>query len=272
MGEDKIRITREETQSAKVDVILKQQAALEHAQTHYQGAGGPGALPVTGTALPLPGVRGQSRIWYNSLVYMAIFGAIGGTVAWALGEIAWRVEPRELLQFQEAITIDQQLEAAVREGRLNQARADEIWNKQQEQLANNSYFKIASDQHLADDAKKLRIDAMRARDADLMHWISFSWLAICGALLGLALGLAEPIVSRNWRAATIDGSTGATLGLLGGIVLSFFAAKLYHAIGGGDLTAPLGAQMAARALAWASSAYSSGWVRASRWRIGNAWA
>jgi Inner membrane component of T3SS, cytoplasmic domain len=250
MAEDKIKISWEETQSAKVDGILKQQDALARAQQHYQQGAEAGTSPGA-TPHAAPPARGGKFIWYNTLFYMALFGAAGGLLAWASGEIAYRFERRDIREYQDWALVEQQIAAAVRDGKMNQAQADAAFQQIDKKIANNPYFKVVADKGMAPADAEKRIREMADREKDLMRWVSAIWFLLCGTVLAFALALGEPLVSRNWHSAVVNASMGAALGLLGGILLSLFADKLYQAMGGGLSTTHLGIQIIARAVVWA---------------------
>src|SRR6516164_9656343 len=82
MGEEKITISRDEVYSAAVDARLKQQDARARAGLHYLVHGS--------LALPEPAKLGKSRFWYNPVLATALFGLLGGLLAWGLGEVIVR--------------------------------------------------------------------------------------------------------------------------------------------------------------------------------------
>lgn len=245
MDQDKIRVSWEEVQSAKVDEALKHQDALARAQVHVQQQG---SLPPT----PNQPQGYSSSIWYNTLFYMGIFGVIGGLLAWMTGEIAWKMDPKQFVDFQEAVLVAQEVEAAIRDGRMTEGEGNSIFQRLESQLATNSYFQISSDKTIPQAERDKRIKSMSESDQTKMTILNLIWMSLCGVFLGLALSVAEPIVSRNYRAAVINGSVGATLGLLGGIGVSLFVNNLYQAMvgGGSGVSRSLFHQILARGIAW----------------------
>ena len=57
---------------------------------------------------------------------------------------------------------------------------------------------------------------------------------VTGMLIAILLSIAEPAVSRNIPSSIINGSVGATMGLVGGIVVAMFIEQMYKALGGQD--------------------------------------
>ena len=52
-------------------------------------------------------------------------------------------------------------------------------------------------------------------------------------MIAVFLAIAGPVTDRNLAGIVVNGSVGAALGLLGGIIVSLFVDKLYVALGGG---------------------------------------
>src|SRR5438067_2317690 len=53
-------------------------------------------------------------------------------------------------------------------------------------------------------------------------------------LIASALSMAESVVSRNFPLAIVSGSIGATIGIVGGIVVALFAERMHRLLGGSD--------------------------------------
>ncbi len=106
------------------------------------------------------------------------------------------------------------------------------------------------DERLNDAQKKLRIDAIEARNRGRAFISNVLAFGVSGMLIALALSIADPLVSRNIPSAIVNGSVGATLGIIGGIVVALFAEKMYHALGGQDGSITTGRQVFARAVQW----------------------
>src|SRR5689334_3253673 len=99
MADDKIRISWDEISRPEVDQKVSQQELLGRAQQHYAQGGGtfaPG-LQVRPHAVTQP--ASTPSFFYNSLVYMAMFGLFGGGVAWVAGEVVDVVLPNPFEEF-----------------------------------------------------------------------------------------------------------------------------------------------------------------------------
>ena len=92
MAVEKITITVDDLHSEQVEQKLERAEALEKAHQHYldQQAAAPRAV-----------AAGKSRFWYNAVVYMALFGILGGLLAWGLSEGFTKFVPNRYMQMQE---------------------------------------------------------------------------------------------------------------------------------------------------------------------------
>src|SRR5690349_13710460 len=77
---EKITVSWDDLTSRKVDTRLKEQEALARNRAYAQLD----ADSVT----PQPSAKAsRGSIFYNSVVYMALFGLVGGLLAWGLGQV-----------------------------------------------------------------------------------------------------------------------------------------------------------------------------------------
>jgi hypothetical protein len=97
MADDKISISRDELYTPEVEARLKKQEALARAVEHSQQHDEPDQPPP-----PVKPRRGP--LWYNPILYTALFGLVGGLVAWGVGEMIMRIEDSSPIQkdFREA--------------------------------------------------------------------------------------------------------------------------------------------------------------------------
>jgi hypothetical protein len=122
--------------------------------------------------------------------------------------------------------------------------------KLQQAYTKNRIMKIELNRALKDEEKDRLIKAMVEKEKPRQLIGEMIFMGQLGLLLACFLALADPVVSRNWRAATINGSVGVMLGLVGGILVALFIGKVYHLLGGGRLDRRLAEQMLARTLTW----------------------
>lgn len=97
MADNKIRISWDDIARPEVDQKVKQQELLSRAQEHYGREGGPdqfapaGSNPYAAPQSAPAGALGLMSLWYNTLVYMTVFGFAGGVLGWIILEVAWQL-------------------------------------------------------------------------------------------------------------------------------------------------------------------------------------
>ncbi len=128
----------------------------------------------------------------------------------------------------------QQLNKAVLTGNLDQQIAEDSIRQIQRDGADNPYFVIMNDPHLTPAQKDEHLEAYRNRDMWKDFIVNVLSYGVAGLIIAACLSMAEAVVDRNIPAMIINGSMGATLGLLGGVIIALFVERLYHALGGSD--------------------------------------
>lgn len=243
MADEKIKISWEEVNSPEVDLKVKQQELLGRVQDHYQ--------PQPVAAAPW---QGQPRpkttnFWRNSLVYMAVFGLVGGLVAWGLGEISLVFKPQQRQEFLEFAAKGEALSQSVSRGEVSKADGDRLRERLKQEHRDNPYIVIVADQSLSEAEKLRRMDDLWRRDGHRDTAANLMFFCLVGISIAIALAIADPFAGRNWRGVVINGSVATLLGLLGGAVGGFAAQALYSALLGGTVTEAK--QIFARAFSWA---------------------
>jgi hypothetical protein len=248
MADAKITITHDELYNPAVDARLKQQEARARAGRHY-------LLQGEGLALPEPAKRGWSRLWYNPVLATALFGLLGGLLAWGLGEIVVRTVFDSQLRrdFAEADKVMEEEEALfrrLRRGELTQFQVREAQEKLFRDHARNPIIAILTNKALNDREQDLLIKELVDKEKPRMVLGEVLFLSVLGVCLACLLAIADSVLGRNWRAVVINGSVGILLGMIGGVVVSLFIDRLYHYLGGGNPDGSFSAQMRARTLCW----------------------
>lgn len=250
MSKEKITLNLDELHAPEVEERLKQQEALTSAQTSTQKAAStPSRLPVE---------EERPSIWRNTFFNLAIFGLIGGLLAWGCGELVQYFNPNLREQALKAVLASTQLDEAFLKQRStsNEFTANQL-AKAQERIAknmrHNPWFEVLTSSKLTQQEKEVKKAELIKRDhlKNLLGDVCF--YSACGILIALALGMADSISSRNWQGAIVYGGIGALLGLTGGIVVSLFINQLYRAILGDYdplMNPSMAKQILARALAW----------------------
>ena len=243
--DNKISVSWDDLNSRKVDTRLKEQAALARNRAYAE-------LDADSvTPQPASSPMGRVRLLYNAPVYMALFGLLGGLLAWALG-LVLAFKPSAQAEAIHLIKSVEEVRDAERRGRLT---SEDAWASIREinrEGRHNPYFVIATDPTLTDAEKTRLAEQLAGREqmkAFVANVLSYgAW----GLVIALCLGIAEPVTNRNVPAVVINASVAAAMGLLGGVVVALFVDRLYAALGGGVLTGGLtsGRQVFARAVTW----------------------
>ncbi|HWL09975.1 MAG TPA: FHA domain-containing protein [Planctomicrobium sp.] len=240
--DNKIRITLDDLNSAEVDRKLQQQSALNRATVHYQ------------QQTPLPGNSGvvkSGSLWRHSLVYMTLFGFLGGLCAWIPGEAVWQV-----MNFPEnqARRINQDLEKLreeVDKGDLPENLVPSRLEQLREKYPYGTYAALITDQTLT-EAERDQPLAQLFEDWELFTKIaSMFLLTVAGISIAFFLSIADGVMGRNLRDVMINGAIGLCLGLVGGILVALTVDSIYHGLSGGSSDIGMGQQIFARAVAWA---------------------
>lgn len=243
MSDGKIRVSWDEMNAPEIDVKIKQQEMLGRAQEHQRQQGPP----------PLPSQSGRKQgtaVWYNSVFCMAIFGIIGGLSGWFVGEIFWIILSCPQDEYQEAMVELQELGMSVERGEMSETEGESGFARWYARYQDNPYVAVVMDDSMPQDEKDTRIEALAKHDRFKGFFKTFLWTSTVGMLLALSLSVAEPVVSRNWRSAIVNGSIGIIIGLSGGAVVGLFIDSLFRVILGDEDIALL-RLMFARVIAWA---------------------
>ena len=212
MDENKITVSWDELNSRKVDTRLREQQAMARTRSYAQldaAAADQAAMPAA-----------PRNLWYNAFFYMTVFGLLGGLLAWGVGEYV-HYEPTDKVQAIGLLDDLQRISTARDLNKFSDVQAEKAARAVRAEGAGNRYFIVATDPSrtatwnaIADWAPLDREDASRQFIADLLAY------GICGVMIAVCLAIAEPIVQRNWAGVIINGSVGAMLGLVGGVVVA----------------------------------------------------
>lgn len=241
MAVEKITITLDDLHSEAVEQKLERAQVLEQAHAHYiqQQA----AAPPTVNA-------GKASILYNAVVFMAMFGLLGGIMAWGLSEGFTRLVPNRYMQMQEMDNRRMDVISQLNGGQIMELEAESKLQQIYADYPNNPYAKILSDTSLTSDQQMQAIGQRLDLDAlpNFVH--RFVWYAVVGMMFAFLLAVADPLMSRNRRGVVLNGAVGIGLSLIGAAVIGLFINKIYHVLGGGTLEASFVRQVIARAVVW----------------------
>ena len=235
---EKISVSWDELNSEQVEQKVKRQEHIEAARRQYESAPVPEAL-----------LRNKkSSAWYNTLVYMSVFGLLGGLLGWGTGALL-SLRPDLQSQAQELLATYQKFNEMEKAERLSADAANRARQRLAEQNAGNPYFMIAINPKLTPEQRIAEQERVRAQDQLKDFIANVLFYGACGLMIALSLAAAEPLVQRNVQGAIINGSVGATLGLLGGVAVALFIDRFQQLIIG-DAGSDSTRVMVARAASW----------------------
>lgn len=240
---DKIHISFDEINSSAVDAKLQQHAAVNRAQNHYQQQ----AAGAQSSSAPQRG-----NFLYNTIVYMTLFGLLGGICAWPLCEVEHRALKSHRHEFMEFLGEVQEMENEFADGEISFAKLDDEIEELVEQYEDNPYVELLGDETVGPQERDRELRKLRDSDERKEYIRTVLFCAIAGLVISLFLSSAEPLVSRNWRGLIINGSVGVCLGLLGGVLVGLFIDALYRGLVPDDPDSEGLAfgQIAARSIGW----------------------
>ncbi len=242
MAEEKITITIEDLHSPAVEKKLEHSAALEKAHAHYVNQHGVDGPPVV--------KPGKSKFFYNAIVYMALFGLLGGLAAWGISEAFTQIIPNRYMQMQELEQQRLYILQSLDNGNLLEFEAEAKLATLYADYADNPYAQILGDLTLSMDQQQDAVNQRVGQDLIVNFVHRFLWYAIIGVMFAVCLAVADPLMSRNRRGVVTNGAVAIGIALLGAAIVGLFINRIYHLLGGGLLEASLMRQMVARAVVW----------------------
>lgn len=238
---ERLTITWDDLNTEQVEQKLRQQTARTQAAEHYEHAEVPSA-PKRRSRLAL--------LWYNTIFYTSIFGLAGALLGWTFGTIL-HLRPDAQMDARGLISAYQEIQRDATYGRWSPDRAEQALEQLRREGEDNPYFMNFVDPKLSDDEKEVRRREIARRDEWKSFLANLLFYGMSGMMIAAFLGMADPVVERNWPAAVSNGSVGAVAGLVGGIVVSLFVEQIYHLIVGGvGAEASAARQITARAIEW----------------------
>lgn len=208
---EKIRISIEEVNSAEIDQRLQQREAVGRAQDHYDQK-----------AQAAIAQAAWSQLIFNTMVYMAIFGLLGGTVAWISAEAVFFFlhdpgDEYDYVEFKQ-----RQIHERLTTGEISSAEAQTLRAALHERYADNPYVALDMDSSLSELEKQERREALDGRHAANSIISVLFFFGLVGILLSFSLSIGDSTMSKNLRGAVINGSIGITAGLVGAVVGGIF--------------------------------------------------
>ena len=235
----KIRISWDDVNSSAVDEKLKDRDAVARAQQHFgEGAAAAGGFRWT-------------SLFYNTLVYMTLFGLIGGAAGWFIGEVVQLCFASPWDEFEYYALERAELDELAASGAISDIESRQRLQRINDRYSRNPYVAaLMQRESLSDDVFKERWQRADDKSGVLSFLDNLVWVGMLGIVLSFFLSVADQCMSMNLRGVVVSGSVGITCGLVGGVMVSMFINQLYNALGGGVEGTPLFQQILARAIGW----------------------
>ncbi|MGC4033434.1 MAG: FHA domain-containing protein [Tepidisphaeraceae bacterium] len=238
MPEEKLHINWDDLHAPQVEAKLEQQQAVSGTQNHYESA-----------EIVVPAATRRFAFLRNAIVYLSLFGALGGLLGWATGELAsLRPNTRE----QARRLIAQYEEVAKAQAKINATPAELAHATRAITRAGqgNPYFEVQVDPNLSDDEKTAKTEALYAADENRDFIANLLFYGISGVTIAVLLAAADAVVERNLNGAIIYGSVGAVIGAVGGAVVALLVHKIEQQMMPTQELATFGNRMLTHGVCW----------------------
>ena len=227
MGEEKIQISWSEAED--VEGGKARSAAAGGGANRRYSQMTPDDLPV--------GHNSHRQLWFNPIFFLAVFGLLGGLLAWAGGAVM-HLAPDRQGQADQALGAIHDIRKLVRVSAgdvgITAAQAHDAIHNIVVNAGQNPYLEIDLNDSLSAQEKQERLEALSHQDYFRNLITNILGFGLCGLFISIGLSVAEPVVDKNMHAAVINGSVGAALGLLGGLGASLVVDRIYRLIGGAE--------------------------------------
>ena len=259
-GPARLQIQWDDLNTRRVDQRLKEQAALE--RNRRQAAMDP--LSATTSALaaedaaagrptPSSAVGRPRGLLHHPTVSLAVFGLIGGLLAWGAGELLQRAQPDVQAEAVSHMQTVRDYQARRLKGQMTADAAARGIASLRDAYADNPYFAVYADESLTDADRTQKLAAVDAEQGPRRFVANLLSFGLSGMLIAAMLAAAEPWLAGRRQPAVVAAAVGATAGLVGGAVVALFMQRLYAglttlrplAVAGHDLRRPL-----AQAVSW----------------------
>ena len=216
---DKLQISWDDLSSEKVDKKLAEQDAVAGTAAHYEQ-----------TNVTVPQAARRFGFFNNAIVYLTLFGALGGLLGWGFGEVL-NFRPDQQRQ---AAALIRDYDDVVRNAKKIQASDEDIAAKTRrlrERGASNPYFTIYIDDKLTDEQKATATGKQLEQDQAKSFVARLLFYGVSGVTIAMLLAMADSIIDRNLNGAIIYGSIGAVIGLAGGLVVALIVNRVQADVG-----------------------------------------
>ena len=241
-GNARIQIDWSDLNTRRVDHRLKEQAALE--RNRRQAAMDPLSATTTALAAEDGGrvanePRRRGGLLHHPAVGLALFGLLGGLLAWGASEAVRRAQPDLRAEAAVYMQTVRDYKARQLQGQMSAVDAARGLDSFKAAYADNPYFAVEADDALTDAQQADRLAAVDREQAPRQFVANLLGYALSGMLIAALLAAADPWLAGRRQAAVVAAAVGATAGLVGGAVVGLFVQQLYAVVS--TMTVPAGA-------------------------------
>lgn len=242
MEKDPIKISWDDLKSIHVEDRLREQSTVKSTKDHYERAN------VVAPTLVAPS---GLRAWLlNAMVYLALFGMIGGLIGWGVGELM-NLRPVAQDEARQWLYDYRAIERAQAIGRIGEADAERARTRLREIGAHNPYFMNEIEPNADASVRAERESQARRVDSAKDFQANLLLFAVSGMFIAIALSSADRVIERDYRGATMDAAIGAVLGIAGGLAVAFAIGWIESRVMGTDPAATtLLQRMMSRSICW----------------------
>ena len=209
MPAEKLTVSWDEISSPRVDDRLK---LLDSAAAAVNSR----AFDPTAVVTPK-----RTSVFYNSLVYMTLFGLLGGLLGWGISA-AMNFPSSARQEAHDAIDSRHEIEAVIASGDFSAEQGNNALQILDEDNKDNPYYTLARNAKLSPEQRASQESEIESRDQWKNFLADLLFYGVSGMTIAVCLAIAEPMIERNWRGVVVNGSVAAVLGVAGGVVVSLF--------------------------------------------------
>lgn len=214
MADDRIRISWDDVRSPAIDAQMRQQSALAQAQQHVA------SQPPVPYGMHLPAGHQRRGLIYNTVVYLGLFGLLGGQFGWSIGEVIWSTYPQASWNYSVVPTLLFTASIAVLLATFLSIAEQVVARNWRGAIINGStgiIFGLFGGIVVALFINKF-YTWMLGADPDIAFSRQILARGIGWAVLGVFVSIAPGIVLRNAKRLVIGLTGGFLGGLLGGLL------------------------------------------------------
>jgi hypothetical protein len=206
--DDKLKISWDDLSTESVEKKLLEQQAVSSTQEHYEQAN-----------VSVPKRSRRFDFLLNTVVYLTLFGALGGLLGWGFGEVL-HFRPNQQAEARDLIRQYDEIVIALKKVQATPEQIDRTTRPIVEAGKDNPYFNIYINPKLSDLMKEQKTVEQLELDEGKDFVASLLFYGVCGVTIAVMLAIADSVIERNINGAIIYGSIAAVVGVAGGLAVA----------------------------------------------------